>query len=112
MIVLIDEHSASAAEATAASLQDHDRALLMGRRSFGKALMQTDFVLPSGDDLHLTIGYVLSPSGRFIQRRYRGVSLAQYWEMAGRGAAVGQDTLDMYHTDHGRVVHVRAGLRR
>ena len=109
LIVLIDEHSASAAEATAASLQDHDRALLMGRRSFGKALMQTDFVLPSGDDLHLTIGYVLSPSGRFIQRRYRGLAVEQYWSFAGKSGAA-EDTLSVFHTDAGRPVRGGGGI--
>src|SRR4029077_10237587 len=48
LIVLVNENSASAAEATAASLQDHDRALIVGRRTFGKALMQTDFFVSSG----------------------------------------------------------------
>jgi carboxyl-terminal processing protease len=110
LIVLIDEHSASAAEATAASLQDHDRALLLGRRSFGKALMQVDFVvLPSGDDLHLTIGYVISPSGRIIQRRYRGLAVEQYWSFAGKSGAE-QDTLTVFHTDHGRPVRGGGGI--
>ena len=110
MVVLIDEYSASAAEALSASLQDHDRALLMGRRSFGKALMQTDFVvMPSGDDLHLTIGYVLSPSGRFIQRRYRGLAVEQYWSFAGKSGAA-EDTLGVFHTDAGRPVRGGGGI--
>jgi carboxyl-terminal processing protease len=90
LIVLIDEHSASAAEALAGSLQDHDRALLLGRRSFGKALMQTAFfVPPSGEILSLTIGHVVSPSGRFIQRRYRGIGAERYRSLAGKGGASG-----------------------
>jgi carboxyl-terminal processing protease len=110
LVVLIDEHSASAAEATAASLQDHDRALLLGRRSFGKALMQVDFVvLPSGDDLHLTIGYVVSPSGRIIQRRYRGLAVEQYRSFAGKSGAE-QDTLTLFRTDHGRPVRGGGGI--
>ena len=110
MVVLIDGYSASAAEALAASLQDHDRALIVGRRSFGKALMQADFlVLPSGDDLHLTIGYVLSPSGRFIQRRYRGLAVQQYLTLAGRGGAA-EDTLQVFHTDNGRPVRGGGGV--
>ncbi len=110
LVVLIDEHSASAAEALAGSLQDHDRALLLGRRSFGKALMQADFlVLPSGDDLHLTIGYVVSPSGRFIQRRYRGLAVEQYRSFAGRSGAA-QDTLTVFRTDHGRPVRGGGGI--
>jgi carboxyl-terminal processing protease len=110
LVVLIDEHSASAAEALAGSLQDHDRALLLGRRSFGKALMQADFlVLPSGDDLHLTIGYVVSPSGRYIQRRYRGLAVEQYRSFAGKSGAE-QDTLTVFRTDHGRPVRGGGGI--
>ena len=110
LVVLIDENSASAAEALSASLQDHDRALLVGRRSFGKALMQMDFVvMPMGDDLHLTIGYVLSPSGRFIQRRYRGLAVEQYLAFAGKSGAE-SDTLQEYRTDAGRVVRGGGGI--
>ena len=110
LIVLIDEHSASAAEALAGSLQDHDRALLLGRRSFGKALMQTAFfVPPSGEILSLTIGHVVSPSGRFIQRRYRGIGAERYRSLAGRGGA-GEDTLKEFRTDAGRVVRGGGGI--
>jgi len=110
LIVLIDEHSASAAEALAGSLQDHDRALLLGRRSFGKALMQTAFfVPPSGETLILTIGHVLSPSGRFIQRRYAGLATEQYYALAGKGGAA-EDTLKQYRTDAGRIVRGGGGI--
>lgn len=86
VVVLVDAHSASAAEAVAAALQDHDRALVAGRRTFGKALMQTTFPLPSGDALHLTIGRIRTPRGRLLQREYRGLSPEQYRAMAGRDA--------------------------
>jgi carboxyl-terminal processing protease len=110
LIIMIDENSASASEALAASLQDHDRALLLGRRSFGKALMQMDFiVMPMGDDLHLTVGYVLSPSGRFIQRRYRGLAVEQYLAFAGKSGAE-TDTLRTFHTDAGRLVRGGGGI--
>lgn len=110
LIVLVDEHSASAAEALAGSLQDHDRALIMGRRTFGKALMQTDFLVPpSGEILHLTIGHVLSPSGRFIQRRYKGLAAEQYWSLAGKGGAA-EDTTRIYRTDSGRIVRGGGGI--
>ena len=109
LIVLIDERSASAAEALAASLQDHDRALLVGRRSFGKALMQTVFFLPSGDNVWLTVGRVLTPSGRFIQRQYSGLRLEQYWALAGHAGAA-RDTAEVFHTDHGRVVRGGGGI--
>jgi carboxyl-terminal processing protease len=110
LVVLIDEHSASAAEALAASLQDHDRALLVGRRSFGKALMQTDFlVLPAGDNLRLTVGWVISPSGRVIQRRYRGLAVEQYLGLAGTGGAA-EDTARLYRTAAGRPVRGGGGI--
>ena len=109
MIVLIDERSASASEALAGSLQDHDRALLIGRRSFGKALMQTVFLVPGGDNVWLTVGRVLSPSGRFIQRRYAGLTSEQYRQLAGQGGA-GEDTTETFATDRGRLVRGGGGI--
>ena len=109
MIVLIDERSASASEALAGSLQDHDRALLVGRRSFGKALMQSIFFLPSGDHVWLTIGRVLTPNGRFIQRRYRGIGYEQYLSFAGRSGAE-EDTSSIFKTDAGREVRGGGGI--
>jgi len=110
LVVVIDEHSASAAEALAASLQDNDRALLVGRRSFGKALMQTDFlVLPAGDNLRLTVGWVVSPSGRVIQRRYRGLAVEQYLGLAGTAGA-SEDTAPLFRTTAGRPVRGGGGI--
>lgn len=110
LIVLIDDRSASASEALAASLQDHDRALIAGRRSFGKALMQQAFLVPPNDDIvWLTVGYILSPSGRLIQRRYRGLSPEQYYTSAGRQGTP-TDTVEVYRTDHGRVVRAGGGV--
>ena len=109
LVVLIDDRSASAAEALAGSLQDHDRALLVGRRSFGKALMQSIFILPSGDNVWLTIGHVLSPSGRFIQRRYHGINYEQYLSFAGRSGAE-DDTTAVFKTDAGRIVRGGGGI--
>ena len=109
LIVLIDERSASASEALAGSLQDHDRALLVGRRSFGKALMQSIFFLPSGDNVWLTIGRVLTPNGRFIQRRYRGIGYEQYLSFAGRSGAE-EDTSTIFRTDAGREVRGGGGI--
>lgn len=109
LIVLINEGSASASEALAGSLQDHDRALIMGRRSFGKALMQTTFFLPHGDAISLTIGYVLTPNGRFIQRRYRGIGYAQYRSLAGKTGAE-EDTTTVFRTNAGRPVRGGGGI--
>ncbi|HYT64309.1 MAG TPA: S41 family peptidase [Gemmatimonadales bacterium] len=109
LVVLIDERSASAAEALASSLQDHDRALLVGRRSFGKALMQSIFFLPSGDIVWLTVGRVITPSGRVIQRRYSGIGYEQYLSFAGKSGAE-EDTLALYKTDAGRSVRGGGGI--
>jgi carboxyl-terminal processing protease len=109
LIVLIDERSASASEALAAALQDHDRALILGRRSFGKALMQRPFVLQTGDVVMLTVGRVRTPSGRFIQRRYEGIGVAQYEAMGGTaGAAI--DTAVTFRTAGGRLVRGGGGV--
>ncbi|HET9384330.1 MAG TPA: S41 family peptidase [Gemmatimonadales bacterium] len=109
LVVLIDERSASAAEALASSLQDHDRALLVGRRSFGKALMQSIFFLPSGDNVWLTVGRVITPSGRVIQRRYHGLGYEQYLSFAGKSGAE-EDTMTTYKTDAGRLVRGGGGI--
>lgn len=109
LVVLIDDRSASAAEALAGSLQDHDRALLVGRRSFGKALMQSFFLLPSGDVIWLTIGHVITPSGRVIQRRYHGLGYEQYLSFAGKSGAE-EDTMAVFKTDAGRPVRGGGGI--
>ncbi len=109
LVVLIDERSASASEALAGSLQDHDRAVLVGRRSFGKALMQAPFYLPSGDIVWLTIGRVITPSGRVIQRRYHGIGSEQYLSFAGRSGAE-EDTLSLFKTSAGRTVRAGGGI--
>ncbi|HXE58462.1 MAG TPA: S41 family peptidase, partial [Gemmatimonadales bacterium] len=109
LVVLIDEGSASASEALAASLQDHDRALVIGRRSFGKALMQTAFFVADYGVVMLTVGHVVAPSGRVIQRRYRGLAIEQYYSFAGN-VHEGEDTLAAYHTAGGRVVRGGGGI--
>ncbi len=108
LVVLIDHGSASASEALAGALQDHDRALIVGRRSFGKALMQTAFFVPSGV-VQLTVGRVYTPSGRSIQRRYQGFAVEQYYAMAG-GAGEEDDTAKVYKTGRGREVRGGGGI--
>lgn len=107
MVVLIDQGSASASEALAGSLQDNDRAIIAGRRSFGKALMQTGFSVPDGFVM-LTIGHVISPSGRYIQRPYAGLKLEQYYAFAGDSAW--QDSSRIFKTVHGRPVKGGGGI--
>lgn len=70
LIVLVNEGSASASEIVAGALQDNDRALLVGRRTFGKGLVQTTFDLDGGAEMRLTISRYYTPSGRSIQKPY------------------------------------------
>ena len=72
LIVLVDEYSASASEIVSGALQDWDRAIIMGRRTFGKGLVQRQFPLIDGSMLRLTVARYYTPTGRCIQKSYKG----------------------------------------
>ncbi len=70
IVVIIDEGSASASEILAGAIQDHDRGIIVGRRSFGKGLVQEQYRLSDGSALRLTVARYFTPSGRSIQKPY------------------------------------------
>jgi len=73
LVILIDEYSASASEIVAGAIQDWDRGIIIGRRSFGKGLVQRPVPLPDGSSLKLTVSRYYTPSGRFIQKPYEDI---------------------------------------
>ncbi|MDE7154171.1 MAG: S41 family peptidase [Muribaculaceae bacterium] len=70
LVIMVDQYSASAAEILAGAIQDHDRGVIVGRRTFGKGLVQQPFPLPDGSMVRLTISRYYTPSGRLIQKPY------------------------------------------
>lgn len=85
LCVVVDEASASASEVVAGAVQDHGRGVIVGRRTWGKGLVQREVRLADGAVLHLTMAKYFTPSGRCIQRPYVRGKRKEYWEGSGEG---------------------------
>ena len=117
LVVMVDEGSASASEILAGALQDHDRAVVVGRRTFGKGLVQEEFPVADRGALRLTVARYYTPSGRSIQRPYgAGVDYEEEWLLREeRGEYVEADSVLQvdslaYLTEAGRTVYGGGGI--
>ena len=118
LVVLIDEGSASASEILAGAIQDNDRGTIIGRRSFGKGLVQQPVTLHDGSMIRLTIARYYSPSGRCIQKPYTSGSDKNYEEdlltRFQHGEFYSKDSIKHtgpeYHTRNGRAVYGGGGI--
>ncbi|MEM8763031.1 MAG: S41 family peptidase [Bacteroidota bacterium] len=103
LVVLVDGHSASASEIVSGSLQDLDRAVVMGARSFGKGLVQRPLKLTYGTQLKVTISRYYTPSGRCIQA-------LDYWNRDQEGNAIRNTKFKTFTTRNGRTVEDGGGV--
>lgn len=118
LVVLIDEYSASASEIFAGAIQDNDRGLIVGRRSFGKGLVQEQIPFIDGSALRLTVARFYTPSGRSIQKPYDKGNEEYELELYNRmvnDELVEKDSIhfsdkDKYYTTGGRIVYGGGGI--
>ncbi|MEG1498166.1 MAG: S41 family peptidase [Bacteroidales bacterium] len=119
LVILIDEWSASASEILSGAIQDNDRGKIVGRRSFGKGLVQEQMEFKDGSALRLTVARYYTPSGRCIQKPYKGKyedyeeDLLQRYvsgEMTGTDSSLHADTAK-YYTLNGRIVYGGGGIQ-
>jgi carboxyl-terminal processing protease len=111
VVVLTNRNSASASEIVSGALQDHDRALIVGETTFGKALVQSVMRLREGAGLALTTARYYTPSGRLIQRPWDG-TFDEYltYSLRGQSSERPHDAKDLKLTDAGRKVYGGGGI--
>lgn len=119
LAVLIDEYSASSSEIVAGAIQDNDRGVIVGRRSFGKGLVQEQITFSDGSGLRLTTARYYTPSGRCIQKPYSlggeqeyEADIAERWNHGEflHADSIRQDTLQLHYTVGGRKVYGGGGI--
>ena len=118
LVILIDEGSASASEIVAGAIQDNDRGLIIGRRSFGKGLVQDQMQLPDGSAIRLTVARYYTPTGRCIQKPYSDDKTEYYNEEFDRyqhGELLNADSIKLdkskqYKTPEGKIVYGGGGI--
>ena len=119
LVILIDEWSASASEIVAGAVQDHDRGIVIGRRSFGKGLVQRQFYLNDSSEVMLTVARYFTPSGRCIQKPFDNKSTEDYFvDILNRyenGELENADSIRFidslkYKTSKGRTVYGGGGI--
>ena len=119
LVILIDENSASASEIVAGAIQDNDRGAIIGRRSFGKGLVQEQNEFKDGSAIRLTIARYYTPSGRSIQKPYTNGNIEDYYneemERYDSGELVNADSVKLnkklkYTTPAGKIVYGGGGI--
>ena len=114
LIVLINRGSASASEIVAGAIQDYDRGLIVGENSFGKGLVQKEYSLQDGSAVRLTTAKYYTPSGRCIQREYKGKKVEAYYDDIPDSSWHSLDSLQnrpLFRTGHGRPVYGGGGIQ-
>lgn len=119
LVILMDESSASASEILAGAIQDNDRGIIMGRRSFGKGLIQEQLNLPDGSAIRMTIARYYTPTGRSIQKPYTGGKFddyySEYYHRFSNGELTNIDSIHFddslkYVTPKGNIVYGGGGI--